>query len=318
MDPDEEVILPAEEEVGMNIKTVVTSWATNLRYKLSHSGSVHLNQELPAFILGRPISPSSPSLLQGVVLEEARKVPWCTYRKAFEPLIRRESSGEQNYFTSDVGWGCTLRVGQMVLLTAISRHLQLEASSIDLLAMISCTSSPFSIHQMVTTASKNISKQAGDWFSPSSVAHTLHYLVSDAPIIPDFTVSVAMDGGVFKDQVLADMTGLGLQDLICTCERPDSVCILCTDYAWRGTLLLFVPIMLGREKLAKDYFQTVKFLLEMPQSLGIIGGKRRSAVYFIGLQGDSLFYIDPHYVQKASKSQAHLLKHISTYQVRSL
>ena len=92
------------------------------------------------------------------------------------------------------------------------------------------------------------------------------------------------------------------------------VCALCTDLVWRGTLLLLVPVMLGREALVSDYFDTVKHLFHLPQSLGAIGGKKRSALYFIGSQGDSLLYLDPHYVQKASKSRQHLEKHIATYQ----
>lgn len=301
---------PEEVPVGTSLRTGLLSWATNAWYKWRH-GEVQLSAE-PVFVLGR-LCPPVPSL----VLAEARKVPWCSYRKNFQPLERQELTGETRYFSSDVGWGCTLRVGQMVLLTAVSRHLQLAADSVDLLAMAGIDSSPFALHQLLNSAHKQLNKQAGDWFSPSAAAHTVQHLVSCTALFPDFCVSVGQDGGVHKAQVLGDMTGLEAGRLQCTCAEG-AECVLCSQFTWRGSVLLLLPVMLGRDRLAGPYFAAVQFLLQLPQSLGVIGGKKRSAVYFVGFQGDSLLYIDPHYVQKASKSRSHLQKHILTYQIPNL
>uniref|UniRef100_A0A1I8F2V7 Cysteine protease n=1 Tax=Macrostomum lignano TaxID=282301 RepID=A0A1I8F2V7_9PLAT len=43
----------------------------------------------------------------------------------------------------------------------------------------------------------------------------------------------------------------------------------------------------------KQYVPALKRCLEMPQSLGIIGGKPNHAHYFIGYQGNELYYLDP-------------------------
>ncbi|GAM23514.1 hypothetical protein SAMD00019534_066890 [Acytostelium subglobosum LB1] len=64
---------------------------------------------------------------------------------------------------------------------------------------------------------------------------------------------------------------------------------------WKSIIIL-IPIKLGVEKLNEVYFQEIKAMLEIPQSIGIIGGKPKQSFYFVGHQDDSLFYLDPHFV----------------------
>lgn len=40
-------------------------------------------------------------------------------------------------------------------------------------------------------------------------------------------------------------------------------------------------------------------ILRIPQSVGIAGGRPSSSVYFVGSQGDSLFYLDPHHTRQS-------------------
>jgi cysteine protease ATG4 len=44
---------------------------------------------------------------------------------------------------------------------------------------------------------------------------------------------------------------------------------------------------------------SVQSLFTAPQTVGIAGGRPSSSYYFIGYQGDSLFYLDPHFTRPA-------------------
>ncbi len=44
------------------------------------------------------------------------------------------------------------------------------------------------------------------------------------------------------------------------------------------------------------YFPIVKYLLNSEYSVGILGGRPKKALYFVGQTGDSIVYLDPHLV----------------------
>jgi len=64
-------------------------------------------------------------------------------------------------------------------------------------------------------------------------------------------------------------------------------------------LLILIPLRLGVDKLNAAYIPSLLSLFQFPQCVGIIGGKPRSSLYFIGVQDEHLFYLDPHTVQRA-------------------
>jgi len=95
---------------------------------------------------------------------------------------------------------------------------------------------------------------------------------------PGVVLHVAMDGSVYRDEVVAAASGGG--------------------GGWRP-LLLLVPLRLGLDRLNAEYVPTILGLLRLPQCVGVIGGRPRSSYYFIGSQGERLLYLDPHEVQPA-------------------
>lgn len=50
------------------------------------------------------------------------------------------------------------------------------------------------------------------------------------------------------------------------------------------------------------YLPQLQGALATPQSVGIVGGLPRSSLYFIGVQGENVLYLDPHQVQEAACS----------------
>eukprot|EP00192_Tetraselmis_astigmatica_P010514 CAMPEP_0117656154 /NCGR_PEP_ID=MMETSP0804-20121206/4655_1 /TAXON_ID=1074897 /ORGANISM="Tetraselmis astigmatica, Strain CCMP880" /LENGTH=368 /DNA_ID=CAMNT_0005462541 /DNA_START=127 /DNA_END=1234 /DNA_ORIENTATION=- len=66
--------------------------------------------------------------------------------------------------------------------------------------------------------------------------------------------------------------------------------------------LMLVPLTLGVEKMNPVYHEQLKSVLRLPQSVGIVGGRPGSSLYFIGTQDDQLLYLDPHFTRAAPTS----------------
>eukprot|EP00128_Syssomonas_multiformis_P014595 Colp12_sorted_trinity150504_noHs@2874 len=104
---------------------------------------------------------------------------WFTYRTGF-PFIA------STYYTSDAGWGCMLRCGQMMLAeTLVRRHLgrnwhkvdihRKEAKYKEILRWFAdIPTRPYSIHQIAETGEK-FDKCIGQWFGPTTVCQVLRF-----------------------------------------------------------------------------------------------------------------------------------------------
>ncbi|CAL1267722.1 unnamed protein product [Larinioides sclopetarius] len=77
---------------------------------------------------------------------------------------------------------------------------------------------------------------------------------------------------------------------------PPSFCTF--EPAWTS-LILFVSVRLGNDKINPFYIPCLKSLLAYEHCIGIIGGRPKHALYFIGWQDDKLIHMDPHSCQPA-------------------
>ena len=70
------------------------------------------------------------------------------------------------------------------------------------------------------------------------------------------------------------------------------------DGSFQPTLIV-LGVRLGIDRITPVYHAALKAALEMPQSVGIAGGRPSSSHYFIGHQNDQFFYLDPHTTRPA-------------------
>ncbi|XP_034396337.1 cysteine protease ATG4D-like [Cyclopterus lumpus] len=249
---------------------------------------------------------------------------WLTYRRGFPHLAGCS-------LTTDSGWGCVLRTGQMLLAQGLLLHLMPPGwtwsvspcavkDDMDLLVsrptagaergldakegsnmgvrtlslgslldrpmeathrrvvswFADHPTTPFGIHQLVELG-KSSGKKAGDWYGPSIVAHILRKAVAASADLPNLVVYVAQDCTVY------------LEDVKRLCERP-------LPQPWKSVIIL-VPVRLGGQDLNPSYIACVKKLLTLPCCIGIIGGKPKHSLFFVGFQDDHVLYLDPHYCQ---------------------
>lgn len=203
---------------------------------------------------------------------------WCTYRHGFSPL------GEVQ-LTTDKGWGCMLRCGQMVLAQAlIDLHLGRDwfwtpdcrdATYLKIVNRFEDVRNSFySIHQ-IAQMGESQNKAVGEWLGPNTVAQILKKLVR----FDDWSslaIHVAMDSTVVLDDVYA------------SCREGGS---------WKP-LLLIIPLRLGITDINPLYVPALKRCLELDSSCGMIGGRPNQALYFLGYVDDEVLYLDPHTTQR--------------------
>jgi len=72
------------------------------------------------------------------------------------------------------------------------------------------------------------------------------------------------------------------------------------------SLLLLIPLRLGLDRIDPARIPWLLRLLEVPQSVGFIGGRPNHALYFTGHAEDTLFGMDPHTTQSTPSSAEHI------------
>nr|XP_014425070.1 cysteine protease ATG4B isoform X2 [Pelodiscus sinensis]XP_025036470.1 cysteine protease ATG4B isoform X2 [Pelodiscus sinensis] len=219
--------------------------------------------------------------------------------------------------TSDTGWGCMLRCGQMIFAQAlVCRHLgrdwrwvKGEMQTDEYFSVLNAFSdkkdSYYSIHQ-IAQMGVGEGKSIGQWYGPNTVAQVLKKLAA-FDTWSALAVHIAMDNTVVMEEIrrlckasvswagAAAFPGAG-PDLVYN-GYPDGAEV--TDRSLWKPLVLLIPLRLGLTDINEAYIETLKHCFMMPQSLGVIGGKPNSAHYFIGYVGEELVYLDPHTTQPA-------------------
>ena len=174
-------------------------------------------------------------------------------------------------WTSDSGWGCMLRTGQSLLANSLV-HLHLGrdwrkpvhptftpeyATYVRILTWFLDSPSPlcpFSVHRMAL-AGKELGKEVGSWFGPSTAAGAIRRLAHDFPEA-GIAVSVAADSVIYQSEVyLASNLGSVQLQNGAPKAHPNSS----KKSKWGNkTVLVLIGIRLGIDSVNPIYYETVK------------------------------------------------------------
>lgn len=228
---------------------------------------------------------------------------WFTYRSDFSPIKRsanpnassamtlavrlRIQLADKWSFTTDTGWGCMIRSGQCLMANAMTilqfgRDWRRGSRNDDERRLLSLFAddprAPYSIHNFVDHGASACGTYPGQWFGPSATARCIKALSQKNPT-PAFKVYVTGDGAdVYEDTLFR------------IAQEPDNTF---------APVLILVGTRLGIKGVTPVYWDALKASLQLPQSIGIAGGSPSSSHYFVGVQGDKFFYLDPHQARPA-------------------
>ena len=259
------------------------------------------------YILGQKFSleqEKDPRTVNKIIEKALSDIIWFSYRRNF-PILRPKT--EKTYI-SDTGWGCSIRVGQMMFAEALRRHF---GNSKKLAFTVSLFSdceldpeiAPFGIQQ-ITPASAHVFKlQPGDWFKFTHVILIFEELCHNfaQKILPDLEFMLFSDGIIFINQIYEKVSGysgcLLCREAAFDNKFRDKLCENCRKF--QKSLFLTICLMPSPTHLRVEDMDCIYELLSSRFSVGMMGGKPGRAKFFVGAKEKDFLCKDPHYVQDA-------------------
>ena len=82
---------------------------------------------------------------------------------------------------------------------------------------------------------------------------------------------------------------------------------------WTKSVLIIINVRLGMKKIPEEAYTEVTKMFKIKQNIGILGGKGKFGLYFVGHQKDNLILLDPHYNQETVSSEEEIKMNRDTY-----
>eukprot|EP01132_Coremiostelium_polycephalum_P000590 gene590-736_t len=263
--------------------------------------------------------------VQQKFLADFNSLLWFSYRKDFPSIINTS-------ITTDIGWGCMLRTGQMILAKALLKHYYYKEEQErckpnskykKILSWFSDYPSKeyiYSIHQIVyknkILEQKNrrdfdIEEDDDDdwssveeWFSPTKISNVLRHLLK-GHCIENLTIVPSLSSKVYSLSSMSSFVPSQANSIeehfftgdVHIKDHPLAEVEVLEEEIWKSIIIL-VPLRLGVDKINEVYLKNIKMMLQIPQSIGFIGGKPKQSFYFVGYQDEQIIYLDPHFVHE--------------------
>jgi len=212
-------------------------------------------------ILGKSLPNINSSILKQFIL--------FTYVENFPPIHKNFT-----HITDDVGWGCTIRCGQMMLYIILKQNLP----NIDPPSLISyfndSPQSILSIHNIVQKGNNLLNIKIGNYYGSHSLINVLS-LIFNQTIHSSNLIILHYDSNIIKKDILDHL-------------NQNKKIILC------------LSLKFGNNGLNTKHFAIIQNLLSHPNNYGFIGGENNSSYYFVGYNQNKFLYLDPHTINNYS------------------
>lgn len=309
--------------------------STNIRYSIIEliSQTPEVSEEKQSiFLLGTLFCCDAKHSIKHINAQIARflsNVAWFSYRKHLDPIICQEPMRE---ITNDSGWGCMIRAGQMCLYMtilklknpekfgvkssqadnksfAILRSFFVEKTNLKLKKSKSDESlnkqklekkrnseiGIFALQNFVKTAREKYNLKEGSWFRPTTFLLSLKKLLKKAPELSELRVQNVFENCFYlKDLCKKAFNNFESESI----KSVEEAVELLGSKEWDNSVMLNVCTMLGLGNIDVKYRAFLKGLVEVESFVGMLGGCKQRAYYFVGHGGDlDFYYLDPHYVR---------------------
>jgi cysteine protease ATG4 len=206
-----------------------------------------------------------------------QNIPKLCYVKNFPKI-------QNSILTSDIGWGCTIRSCQMMLLYGYLLHFNIlyEEERIFKPKLYSKILNIFndnytgklSIHSVCFFGEK-INKKPGDWYGPNTISYIINSIYSCYQNL--LGISLYYNNNcVIEEKKISDMLVI-------------------------SPIFVLIPVKLGIDKTINvKYIEVLKTIISLRCSIGFIGGKNNSSYYIVGvdLELNRWLYFDPHIIRE--------------------
>jgi hypothetical protein len=232
-------------------------------------------------------------------------------------------------YTSDSGWGCMIRCGQMIMARGLYKYFKkigfstkyslihsveffmenpfpfdkMPDNFINMMnyflsiwykennnnISIKTVYAPFSIKSLCTVG-RIVNKDVGVWFSDFNMVYMFSLINDNYHLFKNLKIFNFQSQINFK-QVLNEC--FSKENSLF--QEDDFIEIKNEKYYFKKIGIIYVSIRLGIKSISKEYYKSLKELFLCKNCLGLIGGRERLAYYFIGYDNKgNLLYLDPH------------------------